>query len=273
MQENQINTRQPRGWKSVLAAVLFCAVAMQAQTYTSLADFSASVGAGPSSPPIQGLDGKLYGTALTGGPKTYGTFYSATTSGTLADFFTFCKSPSCLTGQYPYLSLLQTADGSFYGYTHGGSNYGTILKVLPNGAAKTLFTFGCGVNCGVTPAATLIQARDGNLYGTTGFGGSSTSNAGIVFKLTSNGTVTTLHDFCQLANCTDGSYPLRTLLQATDGNLYGTTRTGGSHNDGTIYQLSLNGTFKTIYKFSPGLVPMAQIPSASSRVSMAIFMA
>jgi uncharacterized repeat protein (TIGR03803 family) len=252
MHKNQSKTRQPRGWKSVLTAVLFCAVAAQAQTFTPLADFSSSTGGGPGSPPIQGLDGKLYGTAGSSGPKQRGTLYSATTGGTLSDFLTFCKTPSCPTGAGPYLSLLQTSDGSLFGFTLGTSFNGTIFKLTPAGAANNLYTF-CVPDCtnGETPRGNMIQARDGNLYGTTETGGIGILDAGTIFKLTTRGTLTTVHTFCQLSNCTDGANPLGsdTLIQATDGNLYGVTRDGGAKGNGTIYQLSLDGTFKTIYKF------------------------
>src|SRR5271170_4006942 len=100
------------------------------------------------------------------------------------------------------------------------------------------------------PRANLIQARNGDLYGTTNAGGTS-DNAGTIFKLTTAGGLTTVYDFCQLTNCADGSSPLGygSLIEATNGFFYGTTRTGGEKGFGTIYQLSTSGTLKTIYKF------------------------
>ena len=252
MQADQGKTFQPRGWKHIFSAVLFCAVAANAQTFTKLADFSSATGGGPGSPPIQGLDGKLYGTAGSSGPKGHGTLYSATIGGTLGDYLTFCKSSTCPTGAGPYLSPLQTSDGSFFGFTSGTAFNGTIFKLNSAGVANNLHTF-CSPTCvdGDDPRTNLIQARDGFLYGTTNTGGTGAA-LGTIFQLTTGGTLTTVHNFCQLTpNCTDGAGPLGfgSLIQATDGNLYGTTRNGGAKGNGTIYQFALNGTFKTIYEF------------------------
>lgn len=252
MQVSLGRTLQPRGWKHIFTAVLFCAVAANAQTFTKLADFSSATGGGPGAPPIQGLDGKLYGTAGNSGPKGRGTVYSATTSGTLGDYFTFCKAATCPTGAGPYLSPLQTSDGSFFGFTIGNAGNGTIFKLTPAGVANNLYTF-CVPDCtnGDDPRTNLIQARNGSLYGTTNVGGTGVA-LGTIFQLTTGGTLTTVHNFCQITpNCNDGAGPegFGSLIQATDGNLYGATRNGGANGNGTIYQFALNGTFKTIYKF------------------------
>src|SRR5579859_3202140 len=83
---------------------------------------------------------------------------------------------------------------------------------------------------GANPLAPLVQATDGNLYGTTpnvganGFGGT-------IFKITPGGALTTLYSFCSQSGCTDGATPdLDGLVQAIDGNLYGTTQAGGETN-------------------------------------------
>jgi uncharacterized repeat protein (TIGR03803 family) len=94
---------------------------------------------------------------------------------------------------------------------------------------------------GSNAQAALIQATDGNLYGTTVVGGASYN--GTVFKMTPDGTVTTLHDF-------DFSfYPLAGLVQGSDGNFYGTTRYGGAHGDGTVFKITPSGTFITLHSF------------------------
>jgi uncharacterized repeat protein (TIGR03803 family) len=239
-----------RGWHLILPTVLFCASVAQAQTFTPLADFTRNVGGGPDSPLVQGLDGNFYGTAGDSGIGDHGAVFMATSSGTLTDLFSFCKDKTCPTGAGPYLSLLQVANGNFFGFTLGTSDNGTLFRLSPVGVINNLHTF-CATTCadGQTPRANLIQARNGNLYGTTNAGGTF-HNAGTIFQLTTSGTLTTVYDFCQLTNCADGSSPLGfgSLIQATDGNFYGTTRTGGK-GSGTIYQLSSTGTLKTIYKF------------------------
>jgi uncharacterized repeat protein (TIGR03803 family) len=89
-----------------------------------------------------------------------------------------------------------------------------------------------GIN-GAYPRAGLIQATDGDLYGTTFSGG--TDGDGTVFKITPAGTLTKLHTF----DGADGSYPYAGLIQATDGDLYGTTASGGADNEGTVFSLSV----------------------------------
>jgi uncharacterized repeat protein (TIGR03803 family) len=253
MRANRGRNLQPRCWKSVMTAVLFCAAVARAQTFTPLADFTSKIGGGPGSPLIQGLDGNFYGTAGDSGIGGRGAVFIATSSGTLTDLFSFCKDKTCPTGAGPYLSLLQVSNGDFFGFTLGTADNGTLFKLSPTGVINNLHTF-CSTTCtdGQMPRTNLIQARNGDLYGTTNVGGTS-HNAGTIFQLTPSGTLTTVYDFCQLTNCADGASPLGfgSLIQATDGNLYGTTRTGGK-GFGTIYQLSPSGTLKTIYKFCKG---------------------
>ena len=78
---------------------------------------------------------------------------------------------------------------------------------------------------GSYPIGALVQGTDGNLYGATSFGGSTFN--GNLFKLTPDGTLTTLYNFCSEANCTDGVVPPGGLVLGTDGNFYGTTAAGG----------------------------------------------
>jgi uncharacterized repeat protein (TIGR03803 family) len=93
----------------------------------------------------------------------------------------------------------------------------------------------------------LVQARDGNLYGTTQSGGSAFE--GSVFRLTTTGTLTTLYNFCSMASCTDGAYPLGGLVLGTDGNLYGTTAEGGTSNYGTFFKITTADALTTLHSF------------------------
>ena len=72
---------------------------------------------------------------------------------------------------------------------------------------------------------------------------------GTVFKITTAGQLATLYSFCQLAACADGKTPLGTLIQATDGNFYGTTFLGGANGFGTIFELKPTGTLTTLHSF------------------------
>jgi uncharacterized repeat protein (TIGR03803 family) len=123
------------------------------------------------------------------------------------------------------------------------SGYGTIFKITTNGSLTTLVYFN-GTN-GATPVQNgLVQASDGNLYGTTQWGGSYTN--GTVFRLTTNGSLTTLYSF---TGGNDGSCPICTLSQAGDGNFYGTTYAGGSNNLGTVFEITPNGSFTSLFSF------------------------
>jgi uncharacterized repeat protein (TIGR03803 family) len=89
------------------------------------------------------------------------------------------------------------------------------------------------------PSAGVIQASDGNLYGTTEFGGPN--DGGTVFSLTPSGALTTLYSFCSQAHCADGANPYAGVIQSGDGNLYGTTSYGGADGLGIVFQLTLSG--------------------------------
>jgi len=99
---------------------------------------------------------------------------------------------------------------------------------------------------GSAPYASLLQASDGNFYGTTSAGGANRS--GTIFKLTPSGTLTTIHP-CNQVMLSDCNQPYGWLIQARDGNLYGTTAHGGVGRQGTIYRLTLDGNFHIIDSF------------------------
>lgn len=105
----------------------------------------------------------------------------------------------------------------------------------------------------------MLQAPNGNLYGTTAAGGSN--NVGTVFKITPGGALTTLHNF----DTTDGAAPLAALTQGTDGNFYGTTDTGGANGYGTIFAITPGGTLKILYSLRPtdGANPIAGLIQAT----------
>jgi len=100
--------------------------------------------------------------------------------------------------------------------------------------------------------APLFQGVDGDLYGTTEYGGNGNCSntygigCGIVFKFTAKSTRTTSHSFL---NAAEGKYPLSGVIQATDGNFYGTTYGGGAYNYGTIFRVSQSGALWTLHAF------------------------
>src|SRR6185437_1549691 len=111
-----------------------------------------------------------------------------------------------------------------------GGQYGdgTIFRVSRSGDFKVLVNF--DATNGSDPYAGLIQANDGNFYGVTETGGSADN--GVLFRLTPDGTLTVLHNFTR---GNDGGNPVGGLVQASDGNLYGTTAAGGGDNDDGVF--------------------------------------
>jgi uncharacterized repeat protein (TIGR03803 family) len=183
----------------------------------------------------------------------------------LAAGYTFCSQSECTDGEEPLAGLFHATNGDLYGTTaDGGANgLGTIFKIAPSGKLMTLklmtlYSFCAQTGCtdGQAPESALVQAGDGDLYGTTVNGG---AGYGTVFKITAGGTLTTLHSFCSQSGCPDGDFPVAGLVQATDGNLYGTTLQGGLDNFyGTIYNITPGGALTTLYTFSEPGRPSAQ---------------
>ena len=178
-------------------------------------------------------------------------------------FFTSLLSFNGTNGTAPLAGLVQARDGNFYGTTlvgggtacNGGYGCGTVFRVSPGGTLTTLYSFQgypYGPD-GAFPYARLVQGSDGNLYGTTYMGGAT--NWGTVFKITTSGTLTTLYSFCTQPNCSDGIYPRTPLVQATDGNFYGTNDAGGGGNCyggcGTVFKITPSGALTTLYSFCP----------------------
>jgi len=215
---------------------------------TTLYRFTNSAsGAVPLAPPIEGNDGDFYGT--TG----YGTAYKITSSGTYTSLgYTTGESAA---------PLLQGADGNFYGTTSiGGKNPedGTVFKMTPKGKLTIVFNFD-GTHGAYPYYGALIQGSDGNFYGTTYAGGSY--GQGVVFKVTPQAALTVLHNFPDPDYPNDGSGPMAGLVQATDGNFYGTTVEGGTCC-GVIFQITSTGAYSILYNFdafhgaSPESTPM-----------------
>lgn len=213
-------------------------------TLTSLVSFNQTNGAFPSAGLVQAKDGNFYGTTASGGPGGYGTVFQMTSSGTFTNLISFNST----NGAGSRAGLVQGADGSFYGTTYNGgsNNAGIIFQLTTSGALTTLVTLAFGGSTGAYPIAGLIQGQDGNFYGTTAFGG--TNGYGTAFQLLTNQTLTTLVSFNISGNA--GASPYAGLVQANDGSLYGTTYQGGTNGYGTIFKLTTNGTFTSLYSFT-----------------------
>jgi uncharacterized repeat protein (TIGR03803 family) len=210
-------------------------------------------GANPQAGLVQATNGDFYGTTSSGGANGGGTVFKITPSGTLTTLYSFCSQSGCPDGAHPW-GLVQATNGSLYGTTllGGANSQGTVFRITPSGTLKTLQNFK-GPN-GANPYAGLVQANDGNFYGTTGGGGAN--NDGTVFKITPSGALTTLYSFCSQSGCKDGANPYAGLVQATNGNLYGTTLYGGAKTTGcggfgcgTVFKITPGGALTTLYSF------------------------
>lgn len=220
-----------------------------------------------------GPNGNLYGSTNFGGANCLkkhgcGTIFEITLAGQLTTVYSFCPEDKCTNGVSPSALVLGT-DGNFYGTASNGGGTaicasgvgcGTVFKMTPAGTLTALYTFCLSSNCtdGKNPKAGLVQASNGNFYGTTAAGGTNCDyfgGCGTVFEITPSGDLTTIYNFCaeKRLPCTDGYQPLGALIQASDGNLYGTTSAGGNNgtvtSTGTIFRMTLTGGLTTIYSF------------------------
>lgn len=213
---------------------------------TNLYSFTGgSDGFGPQAGLVQGSDGNLYGDTWGGGPSLFGTVFKITTNGTLTTLHSLLFG---IDGSGPEATLVQGKDGNFYGTaSSGGTNgAGTVFKISTTGAFTSLCSF-TGGDDGASPYGPVLQGSDGAFYGTTGYGG--TNNQGTVFRVTTNGTLTSLYSF---AGGNDGANPYAGLAQASNGVLYGSTLNGGTDGVGTIFKITTNGAYSTLYSFTGG---------------------
>jgi len=247
--------------KRAYAVFVLCAttaMALPAQTFTTLFSFDGADGSIPNGL-VQATNGDVYGTTGGGGANNAGTVFKIIPGGTLTTLYSFCSQSGCSDGVNPQAGLVQATNGDLYGTTYtGGANpgpygfgYGTVFKITPSGTLTTLYSFCSQSGCpdGVNPQAGLVQATNGDLYGTTVGGGANAIYGGTVFKITPSGALTTLYSFCSQTNCTDGDYPYSGLVQATNGDFYGATYSGGAHEGGTIFKITPSGALTTLYSF------------------------
>ena len=223
---------------------------------------------------VQGADGNLYGTTIS-------TIFRMTTSGRLVALASGMNED--------VRSLVQDTDGNFYGTTSfgGASNVcsdgcGTIFRMNSTGVVTLLYSFCSKDGCsdGFYPNGPMIEGNDGNLYGTTFYGGEY--GEGTAFMVTPAGALTTLYQFCSQSQCIDGEWPNEGMALGSDGYFYGTTELGGDAYEneqgqiagaGTLFRLVANGTnpadLTTLFNFcnnndcSGGDEPMAGLVQGS----------
>jgi uncharacterized repeat protein (TIGR03803 family) len=230
------------GWSAVAHA------AAPAVSFEVLHTFRNSDGAAPVAGLVVGSDGNLYGVTKFGGDGNAdaGSVFQLAPVGGLVTLHEFDRTD----GLAAEGGLIQAGDGRLYGTTTaGGAGAGTVFRLNPNPpvAFQSLVPF--DVTGGAAPFAGLTQAADGNFYGTTVEGGDF--HAGTVYRLTPAGALTTLHHF-RGSPQGDGRAPNTDLIEASDGNLYGTTMWGGNADAGTIFRLTPQGALSVLHHFSGG---------------------
>lgn len=210
--------------------------------YTTLHRFVGRDGAYPYGGLVQSSHGTLYGTTEFLGAHNQGTVFRLSPSGRLTTMHNF----NGVDGAYPFAGLLLATDGNLYGTTDAGGSYGhgIVFRITTAGRYTTLHSF--NGDDGGYPRDALVQANDGTLYGTTEYGPYPGGHYyGTVFKITTDGNLTSLHTF----DGNDGANPYAGLTLSGHGFLYGTTLNGGANGYGSIYRISPNGQFTSVYSF------------------------
>ena len=222
---------------------------------TTLVQFT---GTNDGGSPVGGLvlaqDGNFYGATENGGAFGQGTVFKLAPRGKLTTLFAFHFTD----GANPLAQLALGGDGKLYGTTTrgGGHNNGTVFQITTNGALVTLYSFGSVPLDAFMVKGPLVRGADGNFYGTAYGGG--TNGLGCIFMVTTNGALTNLYSFGAVrdanGNPSDGSRPVGGLVFGGDGNLYGTTESGGTNDvnlggDGTIFRMTPAGQLTNLYSF------------------------
>ena len=255
--------------------------------YSFCSQPSCTDGSSPVAGLVQATNGYLYGITPAGGNLADGNrgtiFKYAPGTGPLTTIYDF----DTYYGSLPLAGLVQASNGDLYGTTESGGTFpppeqgegpipgsGTVFKItetstLTKPTWTQLYIFcsgpaidgGCNSNdtinssTGWAPIAAPVQATNGILYGTNCCGGNA-SDSGTIYQITEDGTLTNLYDFCSQTDCADGinNYGIgigytSNLVQATNGNLYGITSSGGANGAGVVFEITPAGEYTTLYSF------------------------
>ena len=217
---------------------------------------------------IQASDGNFYGVAQASIPGG-GTIFKMTSSGQLTKLFVFLTQPGTAffpDGSAPN-SIAEGSDGLLYGAAGtGGPNSassGTLWRIHKDGTGFEVLEHFCTSCANGSYPNNIIAASDGNLYGTTGYGGNFTGNVcsslgcGVVFRLTTGGVYTVLY---ALAGGTETSDPIG-ITQASDGNFYGGTAYLGG---GALFRVTPSGSYTTLLDLGSGNYALAPMMQASN---------
>ena len=217
---------------------------MTNNSYSKKFDFSPSNASSPFGSLIEASNSKLYGMTNQGGVNGLGVLFEYNTSNNVYikkhDF-------SSANGSNPRGSLIEASNGKLYGMTvvGGASNQGVLFEYDANINSYTK-KFDFSAPNGIYPEGSLIEASNGKLYGMTSGGG--TNGLGVLFEYDVNSTVyTKKYDF----STANGSNPRGSLIEVTNGKLYGMTYGGGASNQGVLFEYDVNSNVYTKkYDFS-----------------------
>lgn len=224
---------------------------MSQAVVTTLHNLVGTEGQFPHGQLVQGRDGNLYGTTSPG--AVVANAFRITPTGTYTVLHSFNPTAGAL--QPSPSTLMIGLDGNFYGTTtNGNAAGGTLFKMTPDGTVTVLHQFGSilndgySIDNGILRPTPPVQTADGILYGTTTSGGQN--GVGTVYKLTATGIYSIIHHF--VLSLTDGSNPSAPLVVGRDGNLYGTTTSGGPPTafSGTVFRITPSGVIKMLYSFN-----------------------
>jgi uncharacterized repeat protein (TIGR03803 family) len=232
-------------------SVLVIALAQTAHSQSASGSIVTTFAAGtqPVSSLIQASDGNFYGVTNAGGANGDGSVYELTSTGTLTTQYSFTNASD---GAAPAAGLVQRADGALYGTTTlgGANNLGTVFTLTSTGLT-TLHSFDPAAD-GNSPYAALIPASDGNLYGLLSQGSYNSTTGdyagGTIFAITPTGVYENLFTFAE--DGSQGSFPLGRLLQASDGNFWGTTSQAAAHGYGTVFFWNATNGLTTVHSFT-----------------------
>ena len=208
-------------------------------------------GSWPMAPLARDDAGNLYGTTSIGGASDSGAVFKVDhRTGAETLVYSFGDLPD---GQIPTGGLILDSESNFYGTTDAGGSFGwgTIFKLDSSGIETVLYSF-TGGSDGASPTAALMRDAQGNLFGTTYWGGLFPGDLGLgtVFKLDPSGTLTTLYQFGSMSG--DGNHPFSGVVRDRVGNFYGTTYYGGAYGYGAVYKLASDGTETILHDFAFG---------------------
>ena len=238
---------------AIVMVLVICALgSARAQTFTLLYTFTGgSDGRGPFGGVILDGAGNLYGTTTEGGNLACslgcGTVFKVDTSGNETVLYSFAGTGAG-DGEYPNATLLRDTQGNLYGTTESGGafGYGTVFKLSAAGAETVLHSFTGTGGDGKFPFGGVARDGQGNLYGTTNTGG--VFGVGTVFRVDATGNETVLYSFTGTGS--DGKSPYAGVVRDAQGNLYGTTESGGTSNVGTVFKVDATGTETILYSFT-----------------------